>query len=123
MLRCGVAQLLPTRLCCGKGFLSPLGDPVTLFFRDGGMNVQHERIDVRPQFGDNERDALHHQAADEVDVAAQPVQLGDDDRCGTCLAPFPSFRANFIAAASSGRRSNASAPLPVSTSRYSASIV
>jgi hypothetical protein len=42
--------------------------------------VQQERIDVGTQLGDDELDALRHQATDEVNVAAEPVQLGDRDR-------------------------------------------
>jgi hypothetical protein len=33
-----------------------------------------------PQLGDDERHALRHEAADEVDVAREAVQLGDDHR-------------------------------------------
>jgi hypothetical protein len=39
-----------------------------------------ERIGVRAQLGDDERRLVGHEAADEVDVAAEPVELCDDDR-------------------------------------------
>jgi hypothetical protein len=42
--------------------------------------MQHERIGVRAQLGDDERRLVSHQAADEMDVAAKPVELGDNDR-------------------------------------------
>src|SRR5262249_34971685 len=48
------------------------------------LDVEHERINVRPQFSNDERNLLRHQPADEMHVTAQPVQLGDDDRT---LAP------------------------------------
>jgi hypothetical protein len=42
--------------------------------------VQHERVRVPAQLGDDERGSLRHEARDERDVAAQPIQLRDDDR-------------------------------------------
>src|SRR5262245_37072286 len=42
--------------------------------------MQHERVDVRSQFGNDKWNPLRHQPADEMYVTAQPVQLGDDDR-------------------------------------------
>ena len=41
--------------------------------------MQRERVDVAAQRGDDERHPLRHQAGDERDVAAQPVELGDGD--------------------------------------------
>ena len=55
-------------------------DQPTLLLGQRGVEVQQERIDVGTQLGDDELDALRHQAADEVNVAAEPVQLGDRDR-------------------------------------------
>jgi hypothetical protein len=42
--------------------------------------VEHERIGVAAELGDNERDALSHEAGDERHVTAQAIQLRDDDR-------------------------------------------
>jgi hypothetical protein len=35
--------------------------------------VKDERVNVRPKFGDYKRDAMGHQAADEVNVAAKSI--------------------------------------------------
>jgi hypothetical protein len=70
--------------------------------------VQDEGINVRAELATDERDAMRHQAADEMNVARQPVELGDGDG-----VPLPRRQASARAAASCGRRSSASAPLPV----------
>src|SRR5271166_583807 len=41
--------------------------------------MEHERIHVRPKFGDEERDVVRHQAGNETDIAAEPIELGDGD--------------------------------------------
>jgi hypothetical protein len=64
--------------------------------------VQHERVRVAPEFGDDERHALRHQASDKGNVAREPVELGDQDalalagRCqrgGKLRAPIEGIRA------------------------------
>jgi hypothetical protein len=47
---------------------------------DPSIYVQHERVSIGSQLSDDERDPLSHQTADEVDVAAEPIELRDDDR-------------------------------------------
>jgi hypothetical protein len=42
--------------------------------------VERERVGVDAQFRNDEWHAMDHQTRDEVDVARQPVQFGDDDR-------------------------------------------
>jgi hypothetical protein len=42
--------------------------------------VEHERVGVGTQLGDDERHLLRHQAAYEVHVTGQAIELGDDDR-------------------------------------------
>ena len=42
-----------------------------------GVQVEHERVRVSAQLGDNERHAVAHQAADEMHVAGEPVELRD----------------------------------------------
>jgi hypothetical protein len=42
--------------------------------------VEHERVSVGAEFGDDEGDLVFHQAADEVHVAAQPIELRHDYR-------------------------------------------
>src|SRR5262249_20807564 len=44
-------------------------------------DVQQERVGVCAQLSDDERHAVLHQAADVVDVAGEPIELGADDRC------------------------------------------
>ena len=44
------------------------------------MNVQHEWIDVGTELGNNERYAMYHEPADEVDIPRKPVELCNRDR-------------------------------------------
>src|SRR4029077_17543189 len=46
----------------------------------GGIDVQHERIDVASQGCNDERHALCHQAGDEMHVTAQSIEFCDHDR-------------------------------------------
>jgi hypothetical protein len=39
--------------------------------------VQHERIGVGPEIGNDERNFVRHEAADEMHVAGQAIQLCD----------------------------------------------
>jgi hypothetical protein len=41
--------------------------------------VQHERIGISAQLGHDEGRPVGHETGDEMDVAAQPVELGADD--------------------------------------------
>ena len=61
------------------------------------------------QLSDDERDPLSHQTADEVDVAAEPIELRDDDWAFQTAGHLES-RGKLRPAL------KASAPLPVSTS-------
>jgi hypothetical protein len=47
--------------------------------------VQHERRHPRTQLSHEKRNPLRHEAGDEVDVTAQPIELGDDDSAGELL--------------------------------------
>jgi hypothetical protein len=42
-----------------------------------GVNVERERVDVRAEFGDDERHLLGHQTGNERDIAGQPIKLRD----------------------------------------------
>src|SRR5262245_32983132 len=64
-----LAELHPARLRCRQSGLCALGDEGALLLRQGGVDVQHERIHVRAEFGDDEGHALYHQAGYEVNVA------------------------------------------------------
>jgi hypothetical protein len=48
--------------------------------------MQHERLHVRPKFGDDERNPMRHQAGNEMDVSAQPIELGNRDGAFTVPA-------------------------------------
>jgi hypothetical protein len=39
--------------------------------------MQHERINVRAQLSHHEGNTVGHEAADKVNIAAEPIQLGD----------------------------------------------
>src|ERR1019366_6613314 len=41
--------------------------------------MQHERIRISAQLCNDERGFVRHQTADEMDVATEPVELGNDD--------------------------------------------
>ena len=41
--------------------------------------MQHERIGISTQLGDDERDALRHQAGNEGHIAREPVELRYQD--------------------------------------------
>jgi hypothetical protein len=45
-----------------------------------GIQVQEKGVCIRAKVGDNKRDALRHEAADEVNVAAKAIELRDDNR-------------------------------------------
>ena len=80
-----VAEAHAARLSGLQGGPGAIRDQPALLLGDGGVDVQHERIGVRPELRDDERHTPGHQASDEGDVAAQPVELGDDHRAAVAL--------------------------------------
>jgi hypothetical protein len=42
--------------------------------------AQHEWIRVRARLRHDKGHIVRHQAGDEMDITAQPIELGDDDR-------------------------------------------
>ena len=42
--------------------------------------MQHERVGISAELGDNEGNPVRHQAADEMHVTGQAVELGNEDR-------------------------------------------
>jgi hypothetical protein len=50
------------------------------------VQVQHERLDVRAELGDDERDVMRHQAGNEMDVSAEAIELGNRDGAFTVPA-------------------------------------
>jgi hypothetical protein len=75
-----IAQPRSGRLLRRQCRAGSLRDQVPLLLGQGGVEMEHEGIRVGPQLGHDERHPLRHQAADEGDVAAQAIQLGDDHR-------------------------------------------
>ena len=75
-----VAELDAARLSSRERLLGSDRDVPPLLLGQRGVYVQHEWINVRTQFRDDEGNLLDHQPADEVHISAQPIQLGDDDR-------------------------------------------
>jgi hypothetical protein len=56
-----------------------------LFFGQGGVQVQHERVGIDPKLGDDEGNAMLHQSRNVVNIPGQPIQFRNDD--GRALAP------------------------------------
>jgi hypothetical protein len=54
--------------------------------------VEHEGIRIGSEFGDDERDALRHQAGEKRDVTRETIKLGDYDRT---LCPLIRRKENF----------------------------
>jgi hypothetical protein len=51
------------RLRCSERLAGPLGDLAAFLLGARDVNVEHERIDVRTQLGDDESHPMYHQAA------------------------------------------------------------
>ena len=75
----GIAEGLSTSLGGGQGGNRALADHLALALGEGGVQVQHERLDVRAELGDDERDPMGHQAGNEMDVSAEAIELGNRD--------------------------------------------
>ena len=73
------AQPNPTSLGRLQRFSGALADHGCFLLRQGSEKMQHERVNVGSQFGDQERHPVGHQTADEVNIAAETIELGDDD--------------------------------------------
>ena len=74
-----VAQQRALRLLPRQRRPGALADKRALFLGQGGVDVQHERIAVDAELSDDERHPVRHQAADEVHVAGQPIELRHRD--------------------------------------------
>jgi hypothetical protein len=64
----------------GETFAGSGRDHAPLLLGEGGPDVQHERVGIDAKLGDDEGDALGHQARNEVDVAGEAIELCDADR-------------------------------------------
>ena len=82
------AEGLSASLGGGQGGNRALADHLALALGEGGVKMQHERLDVRAQLGDDERDPMGHQAGNEMDVSAEAIELGNRDRAFSVSAGF-----------------------------------
>ena len=87
----GAAQLYPARLCACQSVPRARGDHRAFLLCERSEEMQDERVHVGAKFGDDELHALCHQAGDEVNVAAEAIQLGN---CYWATAA-PSFAEGF----------------------------
>lgn len=67
-----------------QSLTGPLRDQPPFLFGQGGPEVKGEGVNVRSEFGDDERHPVGHETGDEVHAPAEAVELGDDHR-----APLP----------------------------------
>jgi hypothetical protein len=93
----------------------PLRNYRPLYLRQRGIEVQRERIDVRPQLSDHGRHALCSAISPEMKCTSRDSRSSFAPTTAACA-----FLACARASRSFGRRSRASLPLPVSTSTCSA---
>ncbi len=79
-LRLGLPSRTPRALAAARAarVRSEISRP--LLFGDAREDVEQERRNIRPKLRDEERNALRHEAADEMNVARKPIELSDDDR-------------------------------------------
>jgi hypothetical protein len=72
---------LPAGFSGLHGGAGALADHPALFLGQCSVDVQHEWVGISPQLGHNEGHSMLHQAGNEMHVARQPIELGDDNRC------------------------------------------
>jgi hypothetical protein len=60
-------------LGCRERLTGPRGNKGALLFGEGGKQVEHERVHVWPKLSDPKGHLMGHQAADEMNVTAQPI--------------------------------------------------
>ena len=73
----GVTEGHAARLRSREGLPGAGGDQGALLLGERGKQVQHERINVRAKLCDQEGHLVRHEPADEMNIAAEPVQLRD----------------------------------------------
>ena len=66
-----------SRLC--KRLPRARGNHCTLLLRQCRINVQHEWIDAQPKVGHHERHPLRHKTGNEVNIAAEAVELAHEN--------------------------------------------
>ncbi len=75
-----VAEPGPLRLAGGQGRAGTLADQSALLLGQRGVEVQHEGVSIRAEFGHDEGHTLRHQAGDEGDVTREAIELGNEHR-------------------------------------------
>ena len=73
------AELHATRLGRREGVAGALGNQSAFLLTKGGVDMEGERVRVATELSDDEWHALSHEAADKVNIAAEAVELGDQD--------------------------------------------
>ena len=58
-----------------KRRFGPHSNERAFFFSEGGEQMQDERINIGAEFSDYEGHLVSHQAADEMNVATEPIQF------------------------------------------------
>src|SRR5882757_6078863 len=73
-----VSEPCAARSLCPQRSFSSLGYQPPFLFRQGSVQVQHERVRVPAEFGHDERHPLSHQARNKGNVPGKPIQLRND---------------------------------------------
>ena len=74
-----VAEFCAGCFARGEGGPGAFRDQSPFLLGKRGIEVQHERVGIGTELGDDEWHALGHQAGDEGDVAREAIELGDHD--------------------------------------------
>ena len=87
----------------GEGCPRAIRDQPPFLFCERGVQVQHKRVGVRAELGNDKWHALGHQAGNEGNVARKPIELGNEhrafrltrcgQRCGELRPPIEGVRA------------------------------
>jgi hypothetical protein len=77
---CGFPSLTPFAFAAASADLVWPEIKARSFFSQRGIEVQDEGIDVRPQLRDDEGHAMRHQSGNEMHVAREAIEFGDQDR-------------------------------------------
>ena len=83
---CRIAELAAIGLADRERCFRPLGNQTPLLLGERGVEMQHERVRIAPEFGNDERDPLRHESSNECNVARETIQLRKQD------AAFGGFR-------------------------------
>ena len=76
----GIAELDTSSFFCGERRLGAGRGQRTLLLCQSGVKMQHEWVGIGAKLGDDERNPMRRQAANEMHVAGQPTELHDENR-------------------------------------------